>query len=218
MRRTLSVVAVVLGVLAWGEVARSAPMLFSDPLNELPDPTITDFRQAHVFNDYGVANVFDDDVSGASNGNGNVYATGRFLSGVADAFIDFDFGAATTIGGFVFYQRGNNSDTVFSFNMIFDDNADFLSPLATLAFGTTGTPDFTLQGDNAVNFRPDRQEFAFVVPISAQYVKWDVTASEGIFDGAAEMEFWAAVPEPTSLLLFGTGLAAVGLRRYRQKS
>lgn len=206
-------IVLIIGLL-FSSVAHST--IFDDPTNELSDPTIAASHQA--FNGgYSVDKVFDDNVSGSSNGFGNVYATGR-QNNSQDAFIEFDFGSATTIGGFVFYQRGNNNDTVFGFDLIFDDSSDFSSPIQSLVFATSGVSDFLLQGDNAVNRRPDRQEFEFASGITAQYVRWSVNRpSQTRFEGAAEMEFWATpVPEPSTTALLALGLLGVGFARKRR--
>ena len=205
----LFTVGAAVALLVAGSTNSWGATIFDDSGNELTDPTITASQTRHN-SDYDVDNIFDDDVSGSGNGAGSEYATGNPTSAAADAFVEFDFGVATEIGGFVFYQRGNNNDTVLSFNLIFDDTSDFSSPLSTLTFATTGTPDFALQGDNAVNNTPDRQEFEFSTSITARYVKWDVTSSDSNFDGASEMEFWS-VPEPTSLLLAVISCFCLGL-------
>ena len=216
----LFAVGAVVAFLVAGSTNSWGATVFDDPGNELADPTITASQTAHS-SSYAVDNIFDNDVSGAGNDAGHGYATGTPTNAAADAFVEFDFGTATDIGGFVFYQRGNNNDTVLSFNLIFDDTSDFSSPLSTLTFDTTGTPDFALQGDNAVSGVPDRQEFEFSSNITARYVKWDVSSSDSVFDGATEMEFWSSsvVPEPSSIVLTVISCLCLGLgvkRRTRR--
>jgi hypothetical protein len=201
-------------------ITANAGLLFSDPLNELTDPSIINSQTAHSIS-YAVGNIFDNDVSGSGNGSGNVYATGHGTYTVANAFIDFDFGVDTNLEGFVFYQRGNNSDTVRSFDLIFSNSFDFSSTISTLSFGNTSAFDFTLQGDNSISHVPDRQEFAFSLPVTARYVRWDVTSSDGVYDGAAEMEFWGNVtdvPEPSTLAIFALGMIGLASRRFKKKS
>jgi hypothetical protein len=182
--------------------------IFDDLSNELADPSITTSETAHS-GSFLADNVFDGIVATASG----QYATGNPTNSAADAFIDFDFTTATTIGGFVFYQRDSGNDQVTDFDLIFSNNADFTAPVATLNFATTGTPDFTLVADPTGT--PTRQEFEFVSSVNARYVKWEVNASASIYDGAAEMEFWAPVPEPSSAALLGLGGLALIFRRRK---
>ncbi len=176
-----------------------AATIFDNLSNELTDPSIT--TSAPRFNGtFDVSNVFDDNLS-------NTYGTGGVA---ADAFIDFDFSAATIVGGFVFAQRGTTG-YVTDFDLIFSNNADFTAPVATLNFATTGTPDFTLAGTGATNAL---QQFEFASAVNARYVKWEANASNNIYDGAAEMQFWT-VPEPSTTALLGLGGLALILRRRR---
>jgi hypothetical protein len=205
-------------ILSAASITANAGLLFTDPLNELADPSIINSQTAHS-SAYAVGNVFDNNVSGNGNGAGNVYATGSNTRTVANAFIDFDFGIDTNLEGFVFYQRGNNDDTVFSFNLFFSNSVNFSTIIETLSFGNNNLFDFSLKGNNSANHRPDRQEFEFVLPIAARYVKWDVTSSRSIYDGAAEMEFWGSasqVPEPSTLAIFALGMIGIASRRFKK--
>lgn len=179
-----------------------AATIFDDPLNELADPAIT-ASQTPYSSGTGAANVFDDAIS---NSLGDQYATD---GANADAFIDFDFGASTVIAGFAFAQRGGGG-VVTDFDLIFSNNSDFSSPVATLNFATSGSPDHTLLSGTSQAL----QQFEFASSISARYVKWDVNASNNQYDGANEMEFWT-VPEPGSLALLGLGGLLIGTRRRR---
>lgn len=200
---------VVMGVLG-ANVEGRAGTVFDVPGNQLPDPAIT--TSATPFSSsYTAANVFD----GIFQTGSGEYATSNAVNG--DAFIDFDFGSPTAIGGFVFYQRLGGADGVTSFQLVFANAADFSSPLSVLTFATGGTRDFTLLNDSA----GARQEFAFTSGIEARYVKWDVVSAVGNgYDGAAEMEFWggaAVVPEPSASLPVGCGvLGLAGLRLRRR--
>lgn len=218
----IGVVASLAALLIVPTIATAA-MLFSDPVNELPDPVITNSQTPHNAS-YVAANVFDNDVSGASNDAGNGYATTSAGGGTSnDAFIEFDFGVVTALDGFVFYQRGNNNDTVFNFDLIFSNNSDLSSPVGTLNFATNGSGDFLLLGDNPTNGMPQRQEFQFPASINARYVRWDVNSAQSVFEGASEMEFWAfaaVVPESDALAMFAIGACiairlGIGRRRRR---
>ena len=194
MKTTLSLAS--LAICATSATSHAAS-IFDDLSNELTDPSIT--TSAPRYNGtFDVSNVFDDNLS-------NTYGTGGVA---ADAFIDFDFSAATIVGGFVFAQRG--SELVTDFDLIFSNNADFTAPVATLNFATTGTPDFTL----ATGTTEALQQFEFASAVNARYVKWEANASNNIFDGAAEMQFWT-VPEPSTTALLGLGGLALILRRRR---
>jgi len=85
----------------------------------LPDPAITAYAQAYDAN-FLPDKVFD-------NNPATTYASKD--KGI-NTFIDFDFGAATVINGFDMKQR-NDIARVLTSNLIFDDNADFASPLTT---------------------------------------------------------------------------------------
>lgn len=209
----LAAVAVCLCFAVVSTQVTRAATVFDDPANELADPTITS-SQIPFSGSYSADKVFDNNVTGADNGAGNEYATG---GNFADAFINMDFGTTTTVGGYVFYQRGNNVDTITSFTLTFSDAQDFSVIIDSFSFATSGSPDFALQGDNAVNGTPDRQQFEFSSPVSARYIRWESIASDTIYDGAAQMEFWraSAIPEPSSLLLGGIALLTGLLRRKR---
>jgi hypothetical protein len=179
--------------------------IFDASANLLSDPTI--IASATPANDnYTTANVFDG-IFGTGSGE---YATSSGING--DAFIEFDFGSPTIVGGFVFYQRLGGADGITSFQLLFDDAADFSSPLSTLTFATSGNRDFDLLDDTA----GARQEFAFSGGIEARYVKWDVISAQGNgYDGAGEMKFLgsaAAVPEPSTYLLLVCGLLGLAGR------
>lgn len=197
--------AAVIVVAGFGTA--SAASIFSVPGNELPDPAIT-ASQTPFSAAYVASNVFDG-IFGSGNGE---YATTNAVSG--DAFIDFDFGASTLIGGFVFYQRLGGADGVTGFQLVFDDTSDFSSPIATQTFATSGVRDYTLLNDSA----GARQQFEFPAGVQARYVRWDVISAVGNgYDGAAEMEFWTgtAVPEPAMLWVVAGGLLGLAIRRAR---
>lgn len=207
-QRSLFAGSVALALTVCG-VAQAAT-IFDNPSNQLVDPTITASQTPHSAA-YVASNVFD----GIFGTGGGEYATTNAISG--DAFIDFDFGVPQVIGGFVFYQRVGGADGVTSFELVFDDNNDFSSPLATKTFATSGVRDFALLNDAGGS----RQQFEFPSGVNARYVRWDVVSAVGNgYDGAAEMEFWTgvAVPEPFTSALVLVGLASGGyLVRWRRK-
>ena len=209
MAFTRSVFACTIGLaLTFCGTAQSAT-IFDNPANQLADPAITASQTPHSAA-YVASNVFDG-IFGTGSGE---YATTNAVSG--DAFIDFDFGVPQAIGGFVFYQRLGGADGVTSFQLVFDDNNDFSSPLATKSFATSGVRDFTLLNDTAGS----RQQFEFPSGVNARYVRWDVISAVGNgYDGAAEMEFWTgvAVPEPATFAMALAGVACGGFSVWRRR-
>jgi hypothetical protein len=165
----------------------------------LPDPAITAFAQAYDA-DYLPAKAFDDNPATA-------YASDNRGT---NTFIDFDFAAATAINGFDMKQR-NDIARVLTSNLIFDDNADFSSPITTIPLVHTN-----------VAAALDQYTFA---NITARYVRWDVVTISSAYyiaNGAAEMTFYGLtnpVPGPASFLLAPAFAAtATRLRRLRRRS
>jgi hypothetical protein len=182
MKKLITLFAVLGLVLALAPAAQAAS-IFDDPGNELADPSIGDSQPA--FNSTRtVDNIFDGSVE-----NDNCYMVDS-----GKAFVNLDFGAETTVGGYVWYQNGDQGgDQVYGFSLIFSNSSDFSAPATTLTFALTGTPDFTIvQGRH-----PRRQEFEFTSPVDAQYVRYEVTDGQK-YNGAGEMEFWAPPPPPTA--------------------
>lgn len=167
-------------------------------LTELPDPVITNFAQKETCCDSFPSNVFD-------NNNSTVYASND--KGV-DTFLDFDFLAPTVITGFRMTQRDDIA-RVLNSNLIFDDDSNFSSPLALVGLSHTNAP---LASDL----------FEFNTPISARYVRWDVTqVNHNYFlsNGAAEMTFYGVdpVPAPAALPIIPVIAARLkSLRRLRR--
>ena len=116
---------------------------------------------------YVAANLFDGnrDTDYASAGQG------------ANTFVDVDFGSAVTMDRFFLMTRFNNVDVVGTANLILSNNADFSSPLATIAINPSG------QNGSApiVSF----------TATTARYARWDVVTSTGGSQnlGGIEMRF-----------------------------
>lgn len=197
MKPTNPLLAAVTAIALVGPVR--AATIFDNPLNELTDPTIT-ASQTAFSGSFSVDKVFDNDLSSS-------YAT---TGAAGDAFINFDFGSATAIGGFAFAQRGG-SGWVTDFDLVFSNNSDFSAPVTTLNFATSGSPDYTLIYTNVSTI----QQIEFTSAVTARYVRWDSNASNNNYDGAAEMQFWAPVPEPGSAALMGLGGLCLLMRRRR---
>lgn len=189
----------------------------------LPNPEITASQTPHSL-DYVADNVFNQDHTQISlpGGAGNDYSSSGSAGLVA--FLDFDFGSPTYITEFHYWERPQNADSVFGFNLILDDNADFSSPIRVFTFAEPiGSADFALLPDDG-NGVSTREEFRFsdaatggVPGITARYVRWEVTSSQNGFDGATEMRFFTA-PEPASLGLGMFGALAVGILLWRRRS
>jgi hypothetical protein len=72
------------------------------------------------------------------------------------------------------------------------------------------------QGVTFVGLLPGSYQFTYV-PIAFPSAEWDLlsTNMNGIFDLTGVVN--PTIPEPATLLLFGTGLAAAGMRRRMKK-
>jgi MYXO-CTERM domain-containing protein len=180
------------------------------PPAQLAPPTIID--SAPAFPGYGVDNVLDGNVltDYASQGRG------------VNTFIDFDFGSPTAIGQVVVTDRttsgggngtfvGGQFDKVTAFDLIFSNQADFSSPITTLH-----VPSPYANRPPSTNGPEDFQTTVPVPGVTAQYVRFDVTAAAGANPGAAEFQFFD-VPEPSAGLTLLLACALTS-RRARRRS
>lgn len=166
----------------------------------LPDPTIYGAAISEPGN--VASNVFDNNPATfyASRDRGD------------NTYIDFDFLSPTTINGFDLTQRNDIANVVTS-NLIFDDNANFSSPIQTVNLSHS-------IGNLAYNL--------FTFPdITAQYVRWDVTSHTpfwALASGASEITFYGPtaatpVPAPAPFLLAPALAASVSrIRQVRRRS
>jgi hypothetical protein len=176
----------------------------SEAATELPDPTI--IASAPAFPTYDASFFLDDSFAFdyASQGQG------------ANTFVDFDFGAARLITEVVYTDRttsggangvgrlggGGGSDNVQAYDLIFDDAPDFATPLfsqSVLSPGFSNTDPTVLVNGGA--------------GITARYVRFDVTTSNGLNVGGSEIQFFT-IPEPTTLAL----VALLGFVRCLRRS
>lgn len=168
------------------------------PTGMLPVSGVSIFASAAAFNgDFAATNAIDGDI-GRSSGAGDKPEYASASLGLA-AFVDFDMGAVKPIGGFDWFDRPAAADRVTGFNMIFSQDAVFGN-------GDDITRPYTNSGMALGD------TFA---PISARYVRYDVTSSAGGLNTGLSEIFFYQVPEPSSaavLLLAGAML----MRRRRQ--
>ncbi len=157
----------------------SAPPVFTR-LEALPPPKISASAEAYPGGHFDVTNLTDSILSSeyASNGKGT------------NTFVEFDLAAPTRLAAFRHIDR-NDPATVASSELIF--------------LGPTNNVLATLPMTN-VNERSGISFFVFPTPVTAQRVRWHVTAlGAGLGTvGGAEMSFFSAGPTsalPTAIAI-----------------
>jgi hypothetical protein len=150
---------------------------------------------------FDASNALDGDVGRVTGATNSTDYASQGLG--AAAFIDFDLGAQLPVGGFDWIDRIHPADRVLGFDMIFSPNSTF------------GDGDDVVRSyDNSVTTRVALGDsFA---PISARYVRYDVSSSSGLNTGANEFIFYQVqVPEPSAVTLVAVGLLGFSNRRSR---
>jgi len=155
--------------------------------------------------DTGAGNLTTDFASASL---GNATHLDFAISGSANHVDLYD---RTTSGGGNGAFVGGTTDFTTEFELIFSNNADFSSPLATYDFTKT-----TPTGPTTISSFFYSADFA---PVTADFVRYQVIASNGPNPGLADISIsnTSAVPEPGGLALLGTGvLGIVGMLRLRK--
>jgi len=162
-----------------------------------------------AFPSYEVNYFADNDLSTdyASNGGG------------AFTYVDFQFSGPVAIGYAIYTDRtssgffngsyfGGPYDNVNSYKLIFSNEPTFSTVLweqeyASPGFANTDPPALVNGGYG----------------VTARYVRWQVTSTEGGNPGGAEIHFFAPeiVPEPAAGAVFGLGLCLFGRCRRRKQ-
>lgn len=94
----------------------------------------------------------------------------------ANAYVDFDLGSQRAITGFDMFDRLFDAERATSFDLIFSNNADMSSPVATRSYSKASS---WTASDN------------FAAPITARYVRYDVTGGSGN-TGISDIQFYAS--------------------------
>ena len=172
----------------WAVVSASEPAApgHFTPLVPLPAPKIVAAAEAHP-GAYGVQRIIDG-LAGteySSNGKGT------------ETFIVFDFGHPVAVGGFQHVDRRDPA-TIAESRLVFGSTPDLAHPAGSAVVRHANTPGGVTH-------------FALPSPVTARYVRWQVTAlgpkKYGTV-GGAEIRFFAAgqlqaTPAQAGLKLFG---------------
>jgi len=145
-----------------------------------------------------------------------------YASGGAGAatHVDFQFASPVAVGYAVYTDRTSSGfyngsywagpyDNVYSYKLIFSNEPTFTTVLWEQEYASPGfantDPSALVNGGYGV---------------TAQYVRWQVTSTEGGNPGGAEIHFFTPelVPEPTVGALFGLGLCLLGGWRGRKRN
>jgi hypothetical protein len=119
----------------------------------------------------------------------------------ANAFVDFDLGQQTLVGGFDFFDRIVTFSRITGFDLIFSSDASFGEPEDVVR---SYTKSAAVQSD-------------VFAPVPARYVRFDVTSNLGgptADTGIDEITFYQ-VPEPGALLSAMGGLGLLLAKRRR---
>jgi hypothetical protein len=143
-----------------------------------------------------------------SNGNGTMFGnsngtdTSRYIAVEGGGSAKFLFGATQTYFGLLW-------GSVDSFNTLsFYDNSTLIGAVTGSAVTSSANGDRTASGTLYVNIN-STLPFNTVIASS--------TANSFEFDNVAYKATPTAVPEPTSLMMFGTGLGLLGLILWRRR-
>lgn len=147
-------------------------------------------NSAPAFNGNYISDYAVDGIVGI--GDFNEYATVG-----SGALLDMDLGSLQTVGGFDFFDRIIASEQNTSFDVTFSVDA---------VFGN---------GDDIVQSYTGSTQSAEFAGIDARYVRYEQTGAVGGNSGVAEIQFYAVVPEPSSIALFGLGGLALIMRRRK---
>ncbi len=164
------------------------------PLAPLDKPKIVASSESYPGGSYGVERIIDGDERTEHSSNGKGTAT----------FIVFDFGKPTRLAAFEHIDRADPA-TVASSELSFSDTADFAKAAAKISV-------------RHANTRAGRTQFVLAAPVTARYVRWQVTGlgpqGHGTV-GGAEIRFFAAAgaePKPVRASVEFTPSPAVVLK------
>jgi hypothetical protein len=138
-----------------------------------PIRTVSVIGSATAFSPQFAAANAANGIAGIGNVSGVEYASAGLGAG---AYVDFDLGSVQAVRGFDLFDRLFLIDRVSSFDLIFSNNADMSSPVATRSYSKASS--WTASD-------------TFTAPILARYVRFDVTAGSGN-TGLGDIQFYAS--------------------------